>query len=289
MQKGFWWEARYVFMTLLGSALYAVSFNMFLHPQGINGGGVSGIAMLIVKLLGVGAVGLYMILINIPLFVVGYSKIGRRFFIGSLIGLLATSILIDVTEGLLPIVQTEPLLAAIYGGVLAGLGIGLVFSVGASTGGADIASRLIKRRLRNVQIGKIMLALDMVTVVLTGLVYRDINNALYSVVALYCSSKMIDMVVYGLDYSKVALIISDRYEEIANTIENQLSRGLTLLDGQGFYTKTEKKVILCAIKRQQLAELKEITNAIDPGAFIILQEAHQVLGSGFKHYDKNDL
>lgn len=196
---------------------------------------------------------------------------------------------IDLLEGILPAMQTEPLLAAIYGGVLAGTGIGLVFAVGASTGGADIASRLIKRRLRNVQIGKIMLALDTVTVALTGLVYRDINNALYSVVTLYCSSKMIDMVVYGLDYSKVALIISDRYEEIAEAIEHKLSRGLTLLNGQGFYTKTEKKVILCALKRQQVAELKEIANSIDPNAFIILQEAHQVLGSGFKHYSKDDL
>lgn len=289
MQKGFWREFRYVFQTMLGSVLYAIGFNLFMQPQGINGGGMSGIAMLIVELFGVGSVGLYMILFNIPLFAIGYSKIGRRFFFGSLVGLLSTSLAIDLLEGILPAMQTEPLLAAIYGGVLAGTGIGLVFAVGASTGGADIASRLIKRRLRNVQIGKIMLALDTVTVALTGLVYRDINNALYSVVTLYCSSKMIDMVVYGLDYSKVALIISDRYEEIAEAIEHKLSRGLTLLNGQGFYTKTEKKVILCALKRQQVAELKEIANSIDPNAFIILQEAHQVLGSGFKHYSKDDL
>lgn len=131
--------------------------------------------------------------------------------------------------------------------------------------------------------------MDLCTAVATGIVYKQFNNTLYSVVTLVISSTILDKVVYGMDYSKVALIISDRYEEIARAIDTQLDRGVTLLRGQGYYTRTDKFVILSAVKRKQLAQLKDLVMAIDPSAFIILQDAHQVLGDGFKRYDRNEL
>ena len=281
---------RSIFMIAVGSALFSLVFDLFLEPAGINCGGVSGIAMLVIyaaqpKFL---TVGILSAIINLPLFFFGYRKIGKLFFFGSLLGMVVTSVCFDLFL-LLPVPQTEPIMAAIFGGVTIGAGLGIVFLAGASTGGVDIVARLLKLKFRNFPIGKILLCMDLCTAVATGIVYKQFNNTLYSVVTLVISSTILDKVVYGMDYSKVALIISDRYEEIARAIDTQLDRGVTLLRGQGYYTRNDKFVILSAVKRKQLAQLKDLVMAIDPSAFIILQDAHQVLGDGFKRYDRNEL
>ncbi len=281
---------RSIFMIAVGSALFSLGFDLFLEPAGINCGGVSGIAMLVIyaaqpKFL---TVGILSAIINLPLFFFGYRKIGKLFFFGSLLGMVVTSVCFDLFL-LLPVPQTEPIMAAIFGGVTIGAGLGIVFLAGASTGGVDIVARLLKLKFRNFPIGKILLCMDLCTAVATGIVYKQFNNTLYSVVTLVISSTILDKVVYGMDYSKVALIISDRYEEIARAIDTQLDRGVTLLRGQGYYTRNDKFVILSAVKRKQLAQLKDLVMAIDPSAFIILQDAHQVLGDGFKRYDRNEL
>ena len=281
---------RSIFMIAVGSALFSLGFDLFVEPAGINCGGVSGIAMLVIyaaqpKFL---TVGILSAIINLPLFFFGYRKIGKLFFFGSLLGMVVTSVCFDLFL-LLPVPQTEPIMAAIFGGVTIGAGLGIVFLAGASTGGVDIVARLLKLKFRNFPIGKILLCMDLCTAVATGIVYKQFNNTLYSVVTLVISSTILDKVVYGMDYSKVALIISDRYEEIARAIDTQLDRGVTLLRGQGYYTRNDKFVILSAVKRKQLAQLKDLVMAIDPSAFIILQDAHQVLGDGFKRYDRNEL
>lgn len=281
---------RSIFMIAVGSALFSLGFDLFLEPAGINCGGVSGIAMLVIyaaqpKFL---TVGILSAIINLPLFFFGYRKIGKLFFFGSLLGMVVTSVCFDLFL-LLPVPQTEPIMAAIFGGVTIGAGLGIVFLAGASTGGVDIVARLLKLKFRNFPIGKILLCMDLCTAVATGIVYKQFNNTLYSVVTLVISSTILDKVVYGMDYSKVALIISDRYEEIARAIDTQLDRGVTLLRGQGYYTRNDKFVILSAVKRKQLAQLKDLVMGIDPSAFIILQDAHQVLGDGFKRYDRNEL
>ena len=285
-------KARELFLDVLlimfGSAVYAVAFDLFLAPNEINGGGVSGAAMVFCKLTGLGTVGVVSIVINVPLFLAGWRRLGRKFFLGSLLGMLVSSVLIDVLAAV-PAPKTEPLLGALYGGVLSGLGIGLVFTRGASTGGVDIAARLLKQRLRNMSMGHLMLAVDGVVVVLTGVAFRDVNAVLYCAVTLYVSSITLDGMVYGFEYSKVALIITEKYEAIATAIDSQLDRGVTLLKGQGYYKRQDKMVLLSAVKRKQLAELKALVMDIDPDAFIILQDAHQVLGDGFKRYDRNEL
>ena len=180
-------------------------------------------------------------------------------------------------------------MAALVGGVFMGVSLGLVVLGNASTGGVDIVARLMKLKFRNFPIGKIILCMDLTIAVITGVVYRDFNNTLYSVIAMVVSSMALDRVVYGMDYSKVALIITEKYEAIATAIDSQLDRGVTLLKGQGYYKRQDKMVLLSAVKRKQLAELKELVMDIDPDAFIILQDAHQVLGDGFKRYDRNEL
>ena len=282
---------RNLLMIAVGSAIFSLGFDLFLEPAGISCGGVSGIAMLIVyatksKFL---TVGILSALINLPLFFFGYHKIGKLFFFGSLLGMVVTSVGFDLFARILPIPKTEPLVAAIFGGVIIGAGLGIVFIAGASTGGVDIVARLLKLKFRNFPIGKILLCMDLCTAVATGIVYGEFNNTLYSVITLVLSSFVLDKVVYGMDYAKVALIISDRYEEIAQAIDTQLDRGVTLLHGQGFYLRSDKFVLLSAIKRKQLAQLKDLVMSIDPSAFIILQDAHQVLGDGFKRYDRNEL
>ena len=286
--RQFWQKFGWILATIVGSAVFALGFTLFLMPHDLNAGGISGLAQVVVEVLGFGSVGTLSILINLPLFILGGLKIGKRFFAGSLLGMLLSSMLIDYFA-MLPVVQTEPLIAVIYGGVLCGLGLGVVFVSGTSTGGSDILVRLLKLRYRNVPIGQISMTFDVIVVALTGIVFHDVTKALYTGIAVFVTSHVIDAVVYRFDYSKVALIISGEYEEIARQIGLKLDRGATFLHGEGSYSGKQTKVVLTAVKKQQVAELKELVNGIDHNAFIVVQEAHQVLGEGFSRYSKDAL
>ena len=273
---------------ILGAAVFALGFDLFLEPNGLNAGGLTGLAMVLVHFLGFGSVGTATVLMNLPLFILGGKKIGKKFFFGSLVGLLTLSAAIDLFSKL-PIPQTEPLLACLYGGAVCGVGLGLIFMSGSSTGGSDIVVRLLKMKFQHVPIGTISMAFDLCVVLLTGIVFRDVSLSLYSGVTIFVSGKIVDAVVYRFDYSKVAMIISPHYEQIAQVIAERLDRGATFLNGQGSFSGKETKVVLTAVKRPQLAELKALVVEIDPDAFIIMQEAHQVLGDGFARYSKDAL
>ena len=274
--------------TIAGCALFGLGFNLFLEPAEINAGGISGLAMIVVYVTKFGTVGIMTTLMNIPLFILGGVKVGKRFFWGSLVGMFFTSLFLDLFA-LVPRPEVEPLIAALYGGVICGFGLGFVFSAGFSTGGSDIIVRLIKMKWPSIQIGVINIGFDLCVAALTGLVFWNLEAALYSGVAIFVTGQMIDMVVYRFDYSKVALIITGEYEQVAAEICEQLDRGVTFLYGQGSYSQKDTKVILTAVKKQQVAELKELVVELDPNAFIIVQEAHQVLGDGFSRYSKDSL
>lgn len=273
---------------LIGCVVFALGFNLFLLPNGLNAGGISGLSMLFVHLTKFGSVGSLTAILNLPLFAIAGLKIGKKFFVSSLAGMAMSALFLDLFS-LLPAPETEPLVGALYGGVLCGAGLGLVFSQGASTGGSDIIVRLLKLKWQNVPLGTISFCFDLIVVALTGLVYRDITGALYCGVAIYITGQMIDAFVYRFDYSKVIMVISPLHAQIANAITRELERGVTYLDGEGFYSGRATKVILSVVKKQQLAELKALVVAIDPDAFIIVQEAHQVLGDGFSRYSKDSL
>lgn len=277
-----------LFWITVGSAIFALGFDLFLAPNQIGAGGISGLAVVINSLLPSLSVGTLSLIINIPLFLAGYRVVGRRFFWGSLAGMAISSVLIDVFA-LIPPVNCEVLLGAIFGGLMVGAGCGIVFMRGASTGGVDIIGRLMKCKFQNLSIGKLVMVVDLAIAVITGLVFRDINKALYCTVALYISSIAVDAVVYSFDYSHVAMIVTDKSEEIRDAIARELDRGCTFLKGEGSYTGQKKNVIFCAIKQRQAAELKEIVMEQDPAAFMVLQQAHQVLGEGFDRYSKNQL
>ena len=278
-----WRELKFVGTILLGCTVFSLGFDLFLDPNNINVGGITGIAMILRELLGFGSIGAYFAAINIPLFLLGYKELGRRFFIGSMLGMLFSTVLLDLLT-IIPVPKIDLMLAALYGGGLTGLGLGLVFMAGASTGGSDIMAKLLRKRFRRLKLSRLMLILDIITVTLTGVVFHDITRTLYSALPLYVSALVMDSVIYGLDYSSMALIISDKYSEIVAEIARKLERGTTLLDAHGGYHGDSCQVVMCAIRRRQITELKDLVSRIDPNAFMILQDAHQVLGEGFMRY-----
>lgn len=283
-----WYDIISILKTIVGCALFGLGFSLFLTPNDLNTGGVTGLAMVIQELIKVGSVGLISALMNLPLFVIGGLKIGKRFFFGSLLGMVLLSVFIDLFA-MIPAPETEPVMGALYGGVICGLGLGLVFSCGFSTGGSDIIVRLLKQKFKYIPIGVINIVFDSCVAILTAIVFKNISQALYCGVAVFASGRVMDAVVYGFDYSKVALIITKNHEEVAYRIGQELQRGSTFLDGEGSYSHEKKKVVLTAVKMQQIADMKQIVAEIDPDAFIIVQEAHQVLGDGFTKYDKDAL
>ncbi len=286
--KNFAYNAKWVLSIALGCAIFALGFDLFLEPNGLTAGGISGIAMIVVELFPVTTVGVATALMNFPLFFFGGKKIGMRFFIGSIIGTLFFSFFIDLLAPI-PAPETEPLLAAIYGGVLCGAGLGLVFISNASTGGSDIVIRLLKLKYRNLPLGTISMAFDVVVCAATAVVFGDISNMLYSLITVFATSQLIDAMVYKFDFSRVAFIISKEHKRIADAINYDLQRGVTYLYGQGYYSGDDTKVILTAVKQGQLADLKDLVVRIDPNAFIIVQDAHQVLGDGFARHSRESL
>lgn len=273
---------------LVGCAVFALGFNLFLRPNGLNAGGISGLSMVLVTILKFGTIGIFTGILNLPLFAVAGIKIGRHFIALSLFGMLVSSAMIDLFS-LIPAPDTDPLIASLYGGVMCGIGAGIVYTTGGSTGGSDIIVRLIKLKWKDVPIGLIDTGFDLLVALLTGLLYADVNLALYSGIAIVLSGQVIDAVVYRFDYSRVALIVSREYEQIAAVVGTKLGRGATFLQAEGSYSGKPTKVVLTAVRRQQLAELKRLVAQTDPNAFIIVQEAHQVLGDGFSKYSKDSL
>ena len=286
-----------VLKTIIGTAVFALGLNLFLLPNELNTGGVSGLAMIVEEVLnwtGIPffknfvTVGILSAVMNLPLFAIGGLKIGKKFFFGSLLGTGCLSVFIDLFS-VIPAPETESLVGALYGGVFCGLGGGLVFSSGFSTGGSDIVVRLLKKKWPFVPLGIFTTAFDLVLAVVTGIVFKNMTHTLYCGVAVFITGRVVDAVVYKFDYSKVALIVTKHHEEVAYRLGKELHRGSTFLHGQGSYSHKDTTVVLTAVKKHQLAEMKDIVAQIDPDAFIIVQEAHQVLGDGFARYSKDAL
>ena len=273
----------------LASAVYALGFVWCYEPNDIAFGGITGIAKIINHLLPVAPVGVTVIILNIPLFLLGWKLLGGKMLLGSLYAMFISSVFIDLFTPLWDWQPMEPFLATIFGGLTMGLSLGLIFQQGSTTGGTDLAARLLKLKLAWLPMGKLLMAVDLVVIVLVALAFRALDTMLYGLVALYISSIAMDGVLYCLDNAKVAYIISDHNEEISRSIVEDLDRGVTVLHGQGAYTGTDKKVLLCAFKQREIASIKNLVKEIDPAAFLIVCPAHEVLGEGFRDYKKDDL
>ncbi len=271
------------------SAVYAVGFCWCYQPNDIAFGGITGLAQIINVFLPWAPVGTVTILLNVPLFLLGWRFLGGRLLLSSLYAMAATSLAIDIVDHLVVFPPMEPMLAAIFGGVILGATLGIIFLRGATTGGTDLAARLLKLRFQWLPLGKLLLAVDLLVIAATALAFQSLESALYGIVALYISSLVLDGVLYGLDTAKVAYIISEDSARIYAEISRQLDRGVTILPGRGGYSGQEKQVLLCAFKQREIAVIRAIVKGIDPDAFLIVCPAHEVLGEGFRDYKKNDL
>ncbi|WP_294550813.1 YitT family protein [uncultured Pseudoflavonifractor sp.] len=277
------------FMITVASAIYAVGFNWFYVPNDIAFGGITGVGQIINAILPWAPIGTVVIILNIPLFILGWRLLGGHLLLSSLYAMAVSSVFIDLINSLVSFEPMDHLLACVFGGVLMGASLGLVFQQGATTGGTDLIARLLKLKISWLPMGKLLMATDLVVIVATAIAFGSVYSALYGLVALYIASLVMDKVLYGMDSAKVAYIISDRFREIADVIVNDLDRGVTILQGQGAYSGTEKKVLMCAFKQRQIVSIKKMVKDIDPTAFVIVCDAHEVLGDGFREYQQNEL
>ena len=271
------------------TVLNSLFFNWFYITNHIAYGGVTGIAQVINRLAGFPPIGILIICLNVPLFVMGWKFFGGSMLVISLCTMVTSSLSIDILGSLITFQTVDPLLACIYGGLTNGVTMGIILRQGGSFGGSDLGARLLKLKFQWLPVGRLMLALDLTVISLSALTARDLDQALYGLVALYISTLAMDNVIYGVDKSDVAYIISDKYSLIAAAIIQDLHRGITLLQGHGAWSGDVKQVIMVAVKSRQIILLKQMVKDIDPKAFIIVCSAHEVLGSGFHFYQKNEL
>lgn len=267
----------------VGVFLMSIGLAYFLAPNTIAPGGVTGFAIVIEKTTKI-PIYITNLVINIPLFILGAKILGK---ITALKTLYATVLLSIFLKILPPATLTyDLLLAAIFGGVLAGIGLGIVFKFGGTTGGTDLAGAILNRKFPSFSIATFMMMIDILVVAFAGIVERKIETSLYSVISMFVTIKVIDMILEGIGYLKGFFIITTKPEEISEKLMNDLQRGVTSLAGKGMYTKEEKDVLLCVVNRSQFSQTKEIVKQVDPKAFIMVTEMYEVFGEGFKETDK---
>lgn len=266
-----------------GVAITALGLDWFLIPNMIAAGGASGLATVIHHLTNL-PVGLLMICINVPLFLASVRTFGKHFGAKTIFGTALLSLLIDLLALIIrePLTK-DPLLAALYGGVFAGIGMGLTFRFNGTTGGTDIAARLLKR-YSSLSVGRALLFIDMAIIILAGIVFRQPDLSLYALITVFVTSKAIDLILEGEDYARAAFIITREADHIVQSVFTVLGRGITTIEGRGAYTGTDRQVLLCVVSRSEQSRLREIVESIDPSAFVIITSAREVFGEGFMEF-----
>lgn len=264
---------------LLGVIVTAFGVSFFLIPAKIAAGGVSGLATVVYHLTAL-PVGITMLLLNIPLFLLSWRTFGAKFGAKTLFGTVTISVFVELFNQIAVPVTHDLLLCAIYGGVLSGIGLGIAFRSGGSTGGTDMAAQLVARFFPT-SVGQALLFVDGFVILLAGLAF-GLELAMYALIAVFITTKTIDLVQEGQNYAKACLIISDHSEPIGRSIMERMERGVTSLDGRGMYTKYDKQVLLVIVSRLEIAQVKAIVREFDPRAFVVIYNVHEVLGEGFR-------
>lgn len=267
--------------TILGAFIIAIAVSLFLLPNKLSSGGVAGIATITYYLLNM-SMGISMLLINIPLFLMAILKVGKTFFVKSVIGTIGLSIFTDILDKLTPLTH-DKFLACIYGGILMGVGTAILLKVNSSTGGSDLASYIAKAYKPTVKVGEIIAILDIIIVVLNMIFLKEIEIGLYSAIAIYIMGKIIDILFEGIYFTKLIYIVSEKSEEIAKEIGKNIGRGTTGIYGKGMYTNKDKLILMCAVTRKDIAKAIQIIRKIDKKSFVIITNSREVLGLGFKN------
>ena len=276
-------------MIIVGAASFGVAIQNIYDPTGLVTGGFTGLAIIVKAITSQfmkGGIPLWLTntILNIPVFILGYILMGRKFLGRSLFGTLMLSFWLYILPPL-DLAQGDYMLAALFGGLFSGVGVGLVLRANGTTGGTDMVSALIHRKLRHYTVAQIMMVLDG-CVVFAGLFLFGIRSTLYAIVAIFVATKVSDSVLEGFNYSKAAYIITDQYEEIAKRIMEELDRGLTGLSAKGMYTNEDKCVLYCVVSMKEIVVLKELVSEVDRNAFVIVSDVREVLGEGFLEHEK---
>ena len=266
--------------TIVGSAIMAVGVSSFLLPNQLSSGGFSGVATITYYLLKI-PMGAMIMALNIPLFLFAGYRLGKEFFIKSLIGTFSLSIFIDILDKYPPI-TSDRFLACIYGGVIIGIGTAVILRVDSSTGGTELIANIIKTYNPYISMSKYLTIIDIVIIGLNVIFFKHIEIGLYSAIAIYLYGQMIDLIFEGVHYTKLLFIISDKNEQISHVISEKVKRGVTGLYGKGMYRDKDKLVLICAASRGDVSKIKDIANGIDKNCFIVIANAREVLGKGFK-------
>jgi uncharacterized membrane-anchored protein YitT (DUF2179 family) len=270
-------------LIVVGSFILASGFVLFITPYKIVPGGVYGISIVLHHLFGT-PVGLVALAFDIPLTIIGIKVLGPRFGVKTVVGFVLTAVFVDTLTffyGTEPLVEGDPLLSSIFGGLFVGLGLGLIFKSRATSGGSDIIAMIIGKYTK-LPVGQLMIIVDSAIVVVGLFAFQDWKIPLYSLIVIFITGKVIDTVLEGANYDKVLLIVSDKTQEIRDKIINDLNRGGTLLNGQGLYSNVERKIVFTVVNRRETVMLQDYINTIDPKAFVTVINANEILGNGFK-------
>lgn len=266
--------------TIIGASIMAIATSLFLLPNQLSSGGFAGIATIIYYFLKI-PMGITILAFNIPLFLFAGYKLGKSFLIKSIIGTITFSIAIDTLDKLAPVTQ-DRFLACIYGGIIIGLGTAIILKANSSTGGSDLISMLVRRYNPDIRTSNVIIIVDTIIVGLNVLFFREIEIGLYSAIAIYLMGKIIDVIFEGIYFTKLLIIISNKSQEISEEIGEKIRKGTTGLFGKGMYTNEHKTILMCAASRGDVSRVKQTARKIDPKSFIIIANAREVVGLGFK-------
>ena len=266
---------------LVGAVTYSVSVNVFLSPNGISPGGFTGVAAVINYVTKI-PTGTMLFLFNIPILILGYIKMGGRFIIKTAFVTALVSLCLDISARILPPLKTDGILASMFGGIFMGVGLSLILLRGATTGGIDIIAKFINRKYRHLSVGKIILMADGVVIALNAIVYRNAESALYSIIAMYMGTRLMDVLLYGADKGKIIYIITDNANEICREINNTVGRGVTKLPAIGGYTGKNFTMLMCTVRVHEVAAVQTAVKTYDRHAFIVVSDAGEIIGEGFK-------
>lgn len=264
---------------VLGTLITALALNMFLIPNKVAAGGTSGLATVLHHTFGL-PVGITMIAMDVPMFLLSVKLLGARFGVNTLLGAGILAITIDLTAPYVPLLTQDLLLNSLYGGVLSGIGMGIVFKFKGTTAGTDLAAAIINK-LTGISVGKALLTVDLFVIALAGIVFGSAELSLYGIISLFVTTQIIDLVQEGPSAAKAFFIMSRSSQAVADAIMNELGRGVTLLAGRGGYTQDNREVVFCVVSTREVSQVKELVYRIDSQAFVIVTDAHEVLGKGF--------
>ncbi len=269
--------------------LFAVDIKCFTAPNQIAPGGVTGLSTVINFLSGA-PIGLLNFLLNLPMFIWAFFEVGYKLVLRTVAANLITSLCIDQIGSRLPAYAGNPMLAALFGGLLEGISLSLVFMREATTGGTDLVARLLKRRFRHLSTGRLMLSIDLIIVLISAVVYKRIESILYALIYIFISTRVIDTILYGADigHGKVMWIMTAHSEQVAQKIMDELDRGVTGLQARGMYSGIHSEMLMCAVSRTEVYRVKDLVHSVDPDAFIIVGDAGEISGEGFNHPTAND-